>query len=267
MSLAVLKRKSRHFKAPISGQGTKGFSINGGYRNQGWVGQDTLGRHLGRTPYRGVVPVGHGGTQGEYKQSIVKGGPCSANDYNIIKRSTMTTSGYLDATVREPTAVFNSSCKYNKCALKWVQDFNPLNKTQSDHIKKIKAKAANCDKTKIIIIESITDDSDTETDIDQKCQKTFDEMESITTCKRKAFFVGKKKFYIAVNQKERNKISKGAVDSSQYTDTGVLSKNNLPTPPNKSHFPMVIHNEGCNTNYKTPMEAISAGVLPPDWMQ
>jgi hypothetical protein len=252
MSIATLKRKSRRFKAHISGEGNKGFSLNGGHRNQGWVGQDTLGRHLGRTPFRGVVPVGHGGRGGEYKVSIVKGGPCSANDPNIIKRSTMNTPGYIETRVNNPTGVFNPTCKI-KCAKKWVQDFNPLNKIQSGHIKIVKEKAANCDKT--------------EKDINGDCRKTFNKEEDITTCKEKCYFVGKKKFFIAVNQKKRNKFRKGAVDAGQYTDIGVLSKKNLPTPPNKAHFPMVLHHLGCDTNYLTPEDAIAAGDLPADWMQ
>lgn len=253
MSLATLKRKSRRFKAHVSGEGEKGFSLNGGRRSQGWIGQDTLGRHLGRTPFRGVVPVGHGGNGGKYKVSIVEGGPCSTNDPNIIKRSTMNTQGYISATVNEPTAVFNTTCTKNRCAKKWVQDFNPLNKTQSGHIRKVKVKAAICEKKEI--------------DEGGDCKKTFDRDEVITNCKGNCYFMGKKRFFIAANQKIRRKMGDdGAVSSSQYTDTGIFAKKNLPTPPNKAHFPMVVHHLGCDTNYLTPQDAIDAGDLPEDWM-
>ena len=50
MSLVVLQKKSRRYKAPVSGIGEGGFSIVGGHRNQGWVGQDNLARHLIRHP-------------------------------------------------------------------------------------------------------------------------------------------------------------------------------------------------------------------------
>ena len=43
MSLQVLKRKSRRFENRISGKDNNGFSLNGGYRNQGWVGQQLSG--------------------------------------------------------------------------------------------------------------------------------------------------------------------------------------------------------------------------------
>lgn len=57
MSIAALKRKSRRFQARISGQGNNGFSLQGGHRNQGWVGQGSRGRSLTGTPFRGVLRV------------------------------------------------------------------------------------------------------------------------------------------------------------------------------------------------------------------
>lgn len=44
MSIATLKKKSQVLNSSISG--TKGFSLNGGYRNQGWVGQSSVGRNI-----------------------------------------------------------------------------------------------------------------------------------------------------------------------------------------------------------------------------
>ena len=73
MSIVILKRKSERFKLGegISGKGKKGFSLNGGHRNQGWVGQDLRGRHLSRTLYRGLAPIGHGGCCGTYTKNHV----------------------------------------------------------------------------------------------------------------------------------------------------------------------------------------------------
>ena len=141
MSLIVLKRKSRRYKAPVSGRGNNGFSINGGYRNQGWVGQDMLGRSLSHTPYRGVAPMGNGGTGGRYPQNIIDGGPCvGINDPDYIKRSNMNTPGLIAATVTHPTAVFNPDCS-GSCATNWVQKFDPLTHAQGMYIKEKKVKA------------------------------------------------------------------------------------------------------------------------------
>ena len=64
MSLATLKKKSRNNRriAPISGRGVDGFSLNGGYRNVGAVGQFRMISNNTRTPFRGTEPMGNGGT-------------------------------------------------------------------------------------------------------------------------------------------------------------------------------------------------------------
>ena len=146
MSLAVLKKKSNACNTSISGKGSKGFSLNGGRRSQGWVGQDTLGRSLGGTPFRGTEPKGHGGSGGKYVVSIVNSGQCSSNDPDIIKRSNMNTSGHIDAKIKYPTSVFNVGCT-NICSINWVKNFNPLDHSQSSHIKKLKLiKTKKCKK-------------------------------------------------------------------------------------------------------------------------
>ena len=95
MSLAILKRKSRRFQAKISGKDAHGFSINGGHRNQGWVGQTSHGRHLSKTPFKGNIPKGNGGLYGNYKKSIVNGIYCCSNDPSIIKKSNMNNTASL----------------------------------------------------------------------------------------------------------------------------------------------------------------------------
>ncbi len=137
MSLVVLKRKSIRYQAKISGKGSKGFSINGGLRNQGWVGQTTLGRHLSKTPFRGNLPMGNGGCCGNYDVSILSGSNCCTNDPNIIKRSTMNTSPYILASVEHPTPVFIPNC--TKGCLKNTDssfiDFTPFIHSQGNYIK------------------------------------------------------------------------------------------------------------------------------------
>lgn len=98
MSIATLKKKSRHNPriAPISGQGHDGFSLNGGYRNIGSVGQFRLISNTTRTPFKGALPMGHGGTNGNYYNQVLNSGSCCTNDPAIIKKSSLNTSGMID---------------------------------------------------------------------------------------------------------------------------------------------------------------------------
>jgi hypothetical protein len=52
--------------------GNSGFSLNGGHRNVGGVGQDMKMSKSG-TPYRGVNPIGWGGTLGTYPSAELVG--------------------------------------------------------------------------------------------------------------------------------------------------------------------------------------------------
>ena len=70
MSIHAMKRKSQRFEYPISGKKNKGFSLNGTFRNQGWVGQTSLSRSIPKTPMRNGAPQGHGGCCGEFKKKI-----------------------------------------------------------------------------------------------------------------------------------------------------------------------------------------------------
>lgn len=85
MSIVALKRKSDIINSSISRNNQ--FSINGGYRNQGWIGQDSRGRYLSRTPFRGPLPMGHGEKNNSYNISITNGGKRQSNNSNIIKPS------------------------------------------------------------------------------------------------------------------------------------------------------------------------------------
>lgn len=51
-------------------QGSKGFSLNGTTRNVGYIGQH-MRNSKAFTPFRGVLPVGHGGSGGQYKQNNI----------------------------------------------------------------------------------------------------------------------------------------------------------------------------------------------------
>src|SRR6056300_493379 len=95
MSIVALKRKTAAKYNNVS-VGVPQFSINGGFRNQGWVGQTSLSRSLIKTPYRGATPRGYGGCCGTYNVSIVKPlEPCT-NNSEVIKPSVVSTDGMLD---------------------------------------------------------------------------------------------------------------------------------------------------------------------------
>ena len=65
MSLATLKKKTQTKYNNMST--TNGvFSLNGTLRNQGYVGQDSIGRSFNKTITRNGVPHGYGGCCGTY---------------------------------------------------------------------------------------------------------------------------------------------------------------------------------------------------------
>ena len=100
MSIATLKRKTaaKYNNASVN---VPQFSINGGYRNQGWVGQTTLSRSLPKTPMVGDTPKGHGGCCGTYNTgTIVQSAVTSTNNPADIKPSVLSTDGMLDTKYR-----------------------------------------------------------------------------------------------------------------------------------------------------------------------
>jgi hypothetical protein len=85
-------------KQAINTYGPKGFSINGGHRNVGYIGKNYKFSKQG-TPFRGVYPRGNGGTFGQYatpnplynvKETIVLG-----DQYLYIKPSVLSNYGML----------------------------------------------------------------------------------------------------------------------------------------------------------------------------
>lgn len=80
MSIVALKRKANATKnANISGQGTNGFSLNGVYRNQGWVGQTSQFRQYDTT----CLPEE---TQVNVKSSVLSTRGMIATKYQWIRR-------------------------------------------------------------------------------------------------------------------------------------------------------------------------------------
>ena len=106
MSIFVLEKKSRRYKAPISGIGNYGFSLNGTHRNIGVVGETNLARSTHKTRFRGNEPMGNGGHIGEYVRKISNSGegvlPGNSgpafggfNDTSVVKRSVQNTRALI----------------------------------------------------------------------------------------------------------------------------------------------------------------------------
>lgn len=100
MSIATLKRKTQAKYNNMS-VGTNGFSLNGTHRNQGYIGQTSLSRHLSRTLMKGNTPRGSGGCCGTYYQpGIVQSAVTSLEDSTVVKSSVLNTKGMIDTKYR-----------------------------------------------------------------------------------------------------------------------------------------------------------------------
>ena len=93
MSLVTLKKKTQA-KYNNSSVHQLQFSLNGTHRNQGYVGQDTLGRSLPRTLARGNTLRGSGGCCGKYNitPSVISA-VTSTEDNAVVKSSVLSYNG------------------------------------------------------------------------------------------------------------------------------------------------------------------------------
>lgn len=239
MSIVVLKKKSLRFQNSISGQGKDGFSLVGGHRNIGSVGQTNLAKSVSRTRFRGTAPMGHGSTNGIYKISVFNSGSCCTNDPSIIKSSVKNNRG---AIIHQYKWLHSAYPNY------WVKsdDSRPEATSQSAYIKVISSRNSVCVENKVnsgIITDSCS--------------------ENENICKSSSYHIGGRRIYRTFYSKELNTYPQSC---SQYTSTRYLKKNNLPTPDCLKPFPMTLNHNGCDKNYLTPDEAIADGALPSDWM-
>lgn len=93
MSLQAMKRKTGTLYRNLSANRT-GFSINGTRRNQGYIGQTSLERHLVNTPMKGTVAKGAGGCCGTYRiGTIVQTGVNYFNNTGVVKKSVLGSYG------------------------------------------------------------------------------------------------------------------------------------------------------------------------------
>lgn len=242
MSIAILKKKSRHNPRidPISGRGHNGFSLNGGYRNIGAVGQFRMISNNTRTPFKGSDAMGSGGCCGKYYNKPLNSGSCCTNDNLIIKKSSLNTSGMIDTKYKWMKGTYPHF---------WVKEDNgsyKITRDQATYIKNLTQKVGG----------------------DVNCMITADLKDKIVSCSANkqacSYHIGGKKYVRMPYSKNYNIL---AVSQGQYITTGgVAKKYCLPTPANRQPFPMNLnHNGGCQVNYLTWQDARDAGALPSDW--
>lgn len=95
MSIATFKKKSQVLYNNLSVR-QNGFSLNGGHRSAGYIGQSTQSRHLTRTLAKGNVLRGSGGCCGTYIiNNVVPSELACLNNPNVIKPSVSNTNGLL----------------------------------------------------------------------------------------------------------------------------------------------------------------------------
>ena len=81
--------------------GTSGFSLQGGRRNQGYVGK-TYQMSKNGTSFRGIFPIGYGGCCGKYpKSQPLMNCPevkvdTRGKQYRYVKQSVISTKGMLE---------------------------------------------------------------------------------------------------------------------------------------------------------------------------
>ncbi len=245
MSIATLKRKTirggNPRADPISGIGAKGFSLNGGYRNIGAVGQFRMVSNVTRTPFRGTQPMGHGGFNGEYYKVPSNSGSCCTNDDAIIKHSSLTTAGLIDEKYKWTKSQYP---RY------WVKDDDNANretKTQGQltAAKTWAAGACNFEK-------AANADPDNVWKCNNKCVY---------------WISGKRRFLYYPYTKWLN-TDKVQSQGAYITAGGVARNNCLPTPACIQHYPMMLcHNHlSCNINPVTWQQAQAQGLLPADYL-
>jgi len=247
MSIATLKKRTflggNPRVDPISGIGSKGFSLNGGYRNIGGVGQFRMVSNVTRTPYKGVNPIGWGGCCGTYPIYINNSGNCCTNDDSIIKKTVKNTMGMIDE--RYKGILFGT---YPNTWVKDDENSYRITKTQGQYVEAVTNKVGGCNFNKPI----------TETQ-DYSCTCPYG----------KYIYIGsKKKLFYRPTTKTVGAFTPYGETVSQglYITAGGLQKaNNLPTPACIQHYPPMLSHNGCDSDVITWQQAKAKGILPPDY--
>jgi len=243
MSIATLKRKTMKGGNPrldpVSGMSTNGFSLNGGYRNIGAVGQFRMVSNVTRTPFRGTQPMGHGGFAGEYYNKPSNSGSCCTNDDAIIKHSSLNTAGMIDEKYKWTKSQYP---RY------WVKDDDNANrqtKTQGQLTRSKTWAAGACNFEKA----------------------ANDDPLNVWQCKNKCvYWIGGKKRFLYYPYAKWLNTTKVQSQGAYITAGGVARLNRLPTPACMQHYPMMLTANGCDSNAVTWQQAQALGLLPADYM-
>ena len=127
MSIVAMKRKSRGANKPVS---SGVFSLNGGYRTVGIMGQTNLMRS---------------------QKS------CCSNDSSVIKISTKNTAGHISSAFTHPI------CPDGNCPTISVKSYTPENQSQSIYIENLVKKIhRDCDGTTVVnaVVDGCVDGCD-----------------------------------------------------------------------------------------------------------
>lgn len=245
MSIATLKRKAMRGGNPrldpVSGIGANGFSLNGGYRNIGAVGQFRMVSNVTRTPFRGTQPMGHGGFNGEYYKVPSNSGSCCTNDDAIIKHSSLTTAGLLDEKYKWTKSQYP---RY------WVKDDDNSGRETKTQGQLTAAKtwaSGACNFEKAANADPA----------------------NVWRCKNKCYYwIGGKKKLLYYPYTKWTNTAKVQSQSVYITAGGVARNNCLPTPACIQPYPMMLcHNhQSCNINPVTWQQAQAQGLLPSDYL-
>jgi hypothetical protein len=134
MSIVTLKRKTQTKYNNMSVNSQQGFSLSGTRRSQGYVGQTSLSRSVPRTLMRDGVSRGNGGCCGQFINfPIITGEITSLNDPNVVKSSTINTSGLYKE---------NHQYLLNHQTVK--PDNNKNNNQQQQYVKNLANKTIQC---------------------------------------------------------------------------------------------------------------------------
>jgi hypothetical protein len=129
MSIVALKRKTEARYNNLS-VNQKQFSINGTYRNQGYIGQTSLSRSLIHTPSKGNGPKDFNGKYAN--PNINASETCCLEDNTVVKPSVLSFKGMLAKRERWINRPFpNAVVK---------PDFNQNVNAQTDYITRLKKK-------------------------------------------------------------------------------------------------------------------------------
>ena len=237
MSLAVLKRKTLNGNprmAPISGQGSNGFSLVGTHRNIGNIGQFRMVSNVTRTRFRGAEPMGNGGCCGAYNKNASNSGSCCTNSNAIVKKTVKNTAGMIEDKYMGTLHGAYSPNKATDKLINWVQNDDSSYRVTADQSQFISKKTQAAGACAFDLQNTLANNPIKPCSANVAC----------------SYHIGGKKYIRMPYAKDYFKGS-GAKSQSIYITAGGVGKNNcLPTPANRGPFPMRVTHNGCDVTAK-----------------